>query len=191
VRHVKVKGDASPYDGNLVYWSTRMGKNPEMPSRESSLLKRQKGKCAHCGLYFTEESVLEVDHAIPKSKDGKNSYDNLQLLHRHCHDKKTANDGSSGIKSGCNSAKPKPTIKAKSLGNRGTRDKSLITEEPDEAKVSRPVLKTSGTREVSLSLPLTRVPALLCVTFVSRPVFLALKSVATSCYSAKQSLAYC
>jgi len=143
VRHVKVKDDASPYDGNLVYWSTRMGKNPEVPKTVTALLKRQKGKCAHCGLYFTEESVLEVDHVIPKSKGGKNSYDNLQLLHRHCHDEKTALDGSSGNKSGCNSAKPKP-VKS---GNRGVRDKNLITEEPDEVKVSRPVLKTSGTRE--------------------------------------------
>jgi RNA-directed DNA polymerase len=140
IRHVKVKGDASPYDGNLVYWSTRMGKNPEVPKDVATLLKRQKGKCTHCGLYFTEESVLEVDHIIPKSKGGKNSYDNLQLLHRHCHDEKTTKDGSLGNKSGCNSAKPKP---AKS-GNRGIRDKNLIAEEPDEVKVSRPVLKTSG-----------------------------------------------
>jgi len=147
VRHVKVKGDASPYDGNLVYWSTRIGKNPEVPKNVATLLKRQKGKCAHCGLYFTEESVLEVDHVIPKSKGGKNNYDNLQLLHRHCHDEKTTKDGSLGNKSGCNSAKPKPQSNAKSMGNRGTHDKSLITEEPDEVKVSRPVLKTSGSRE--------------------------------------------
>jgi len=143
MRHVKVKGDASPYDGNLVYWSTRMGKNPEAPKNVATLLKRQKGKCAHCGLYFTEESVMEVDHVIPKSKGGKGNYDNLQLLHRHCHDEKTTKDGSLGNKSGCNSAKPKPV----KTGNRGVRDKNLITEEPDEVKVSRPVLKTSGTRE--------------------------------------------
>ena len=143
VRHVKVKGDASPYDGNLVYWSTRMGKNPEVPKDVATLLKRQKGKCAHCDLYFTEESVMEVDHAIPKSKGGKNSYDNLQLLHRHCHDEKTVNDGSSGNKSGCNSAKPKPV----KLGNRGINDNDLITEEPCEVKVSSTVLKTSGSRE--------------------------------------------
>ncbi|MEH2293705.1 group II intron reverse transcriptase/maturase [Nostoc sp.] len=142
-RHVKVKGEASPYDGNLVYWSTRMGKNPEVPKDVATLLKRQKGKCAHCGLYFTESSVMEVDHIIPKSKGGKNEYKNLQLLHRHCHDQKTASDGSLGTKSGCNSAKPNP---AKS-GNRGTYDKSLITEEPCDAKVSSTVLKTSGSRE--------------------------------------------
>jgi len=108
VRHVKVKGESSPYDGNLVYWSTRMGDNPEMPIRVAKLLKRQKGKCTHCNLYFREGDVLEVDHRIPKSQGGKDSYDNWDLLHRHCHDTKTALDGSLGNQSGCNSAKPKP-----------------------------------------------------------------------------------
>ena len=92
VRHVKVKGESSPYDGNLVYWSIRMGNNPEMPIRVSKLLKKQKGKCTHCGLIFREDDVMEVDHRIPKSKGGKDSYDNWQLLHRHCHDTKTATD---------------------------------------------------------------------------------------------------
>nr|ADO19264.1 hypothetical protein Nfla_8201 [Nostoc flagelliforme str. Sunitezuoqi] len=111
VRHVKVKGESSPYDGNLVYWSSRMGKNPEMPPRVAILLKRQKGKCTHCEMFFREDDVMEVDHIIPKSKGGKDEYKNLQLLHRHCHDTKTANDGSPGTKSGCNSAEPKPTRK--------------------------------------------------------------------------------
>ncbi|PSB24965.1 group II intron reverse transcriptase/maturase [Chlorogloea sp. CCALA 695] len=96
VRHVKVKGKSSPYDGNLVYWSSRMGVNPEMPSRVSKLLKKQKGKCTHCNMFFRENDVMEVDHKIPKSQGGKDSYDNWQLLHRHCHDTKTANDSSSG-----------------------------------------------------------------------------------------------
>ncbi|MEH1999952.1 MAG: group II intron reverse transcriptase/maturase [Nostoc sp.] len=94
VRHVKVKGDASPYDGNLIYWSTRMGKHPEVSTRVATLLKAQKGKCTHCQLYFREEDVLEVDHKIPRSKRGKDEYKNLQILHKHCHDSKTAEDGS-------------------------------------------------------------------------------------------------
>jgi len=111
MRHVKVKGESSPYDGNLVYWSTRMGNNPEMPSRVATLLKKQKGKCAYCLLFFREDNVIEIDHIIPQSQGGKDEYENWQLLHRHCHDTKTANDGSSGTKSGCNSAKPKPPEK--------------------------------------------------------------------------------
>lgn len=108
VRHIKVKGESSPYDGNLVYWSTRMGNNPEMSKRVTSLLKWQKGRCAHCGLFFREDDVMEIDHIIPKSLGGRDEYKNWQLLHRHCHDTKTASDGSPGTKSGCNSAKPKP-----------------------------------------------------------------------------------
>lgn len=108
-RHIKVKGEASPYDGNLVYWSTRMGSNPEMSKRVAALLKKQQGKCTHCRLFFRENDVIEIDHIIPKSKGGKDEYQNWQLLHRHCHDTKTTNDGSSGKQSGCNSAKPKPT----------------------------------------------------------------------------------
>ncbi len=65
--YVKVKGDKSPFDGDLVYWSSRMGVNPEMPSRMAYLLKRQKGKCTHCGLHFQEWDVLEVDHIIPRA----------------------------------------------------------------------------------------------------------------------------
>ncbi len=94
VRHVKVKGDKSPYDGDLIYWSSRMGKHPEMPKRTASLLKEQKGKCAHCGLFFRDGDLLEVDHIVPRSKGGKNEYKNYQLLHRHCHDEKTRTDGS-------------------------------------------------------------------------------------------------
>ena len=41
-RHVKVRDNASPYDGDLVYWSSRMGKHPEMPR----LLSRRIGTVA-------------------------------------------------------------------------------------------------------------------------------------------------
>ena len=92
IRYVRVKGESSPYDGNLVYWSSRMGKHPEMPLRTASLLKKQKGKCAHCGLWFNEEDVMELDHIIPKAIGGRNEYKNWQLLHRHCHDEKTKHD---------------------------------------------------------------------------------------------------
>ena len=98
VRHVKVKSDVSPYNGNLIYWSSRRGKHPEAPKRVSTLLKKQKGKCAHCGLFFREEDLLEIDHIIPKSKGGLDEYKNLQLLHRHCHDVKTANENCSEVR---------------------------------------------------------------------------------------------
>ena len=90
--YVKVKGDKSPYDGDLVYWSSRMGKNPDLPSRVSKLLKWQKGKCPHCEFIFRNGDVMEVDHIVPRAIGGKDEYKNLQLLHRHCHDVKTKTD---------------------------------------------------------------------------------------------------
>jgi len=92
VRYVKVKGNKSPYDGDLTYWSSRMGKHPEMPAEKAYLLKKQKGRCAYCRLTFQDGDLLEIDHIVPKSKGGKNNRDNKQLLHRHCHDTKTALD---------------------------------------------------------------------------------------------------
>lgn len=90
--YVKVKGDKSPFDGDLVYWSSRLGTHPELSSRTAKLLKQQKGKCTKCGLSFHSWDVWEVDHKIPKALGGKDEYKNLQLLHRHCHDEKTAID---------------------------------------------------------------------------------------------------
>ena len=92
VRHEKVKGEASPYDGNLVYWSTRRKKHPECPERIAELLRKQKGKCTWCELHFREDDLLEIDHILPTSQGGKDVSSNRQLLHRHCHDEKTALD---------------------------------------------------------------------------------------------------
>jgi len=94
-RHVKVKGEHSPYNGEWVYWAKRMGKHPGIPTRVAILLKRQDGRCAYCGLYFRPEDRMEVDHIIPRSRGGKDNYGNWQLLHAHCHDQKTAEDNSS------------------------------------------------------------------------------------------------
>ncbi|WP_293071098.1 group II intron maturase-specific domain-containing protein [Okeania sp. SIO2B3] len=89
VRHIKVKGNKSPYDGDWTYWSNRIGKYPGVRKEVTTLLKRQKNKCASCGLTFRPTDLLEVDHIIPRSKGGDNTYKNKQLLHRHCHDTKT------------------------------------------------------------------------------------------------------
>jgi len=121
IRHVKVKGTASPMDGNLVYWSKRLRKSPDVTPRVLNLLKRQQGKCERCGLTFMDGDKWEVDHVLPTSLGGKDWYTNLQLIHDYCHDAKSAEDGSRG----------------------GRTLADIEAEEPDEVKVSRPVLKTS------------------------------------------------
>ena len=92
VRHVKVKGDASLYDGNWVYWSKRMGIYSGIPNRKARLLKVQKGICNHCNLTFKPGDEIETDHIIPRKAGGNDYYENLQVLHKHCHDVKTKTD---------------------------------------------------------------------------------------------------
>jgi RNA-directed DNA polymerase len=91
-RHVKIQGARSPYDGDSMYWSTRTQHYPGVTTRVGTLLRRQQGRCPRCGLYGKAGDILEVDHILPKAYGGKEVYDNWQLLHRHCHDEKTAED---------------------------------------------------------------------------------------------------
>lgn len=91
-RHVKVKGNRSFFDGDIIYWGTRKGKHPELPNQVARLLKRYKGRCSECGLMFAADDLIEVDHKTPKRGGGTDKFDNLQPLHHHCHDVKTARD---------------------------------------------------------------------------------------------------
>jgi RNA-directed DNA polymerase len=109
-RHVKVPGGRSPSDGDWGYGRTRLGHQPEVSPRVARLLKRQHGKCPECGLFFAAGDRMAVDHIIPQACGGSDGHDNRQLLHRHCHDRKTANDSH----------------------RLGTSDKRHVTEEPCE-----------------------------------------------------------
>jgi RNA-directed DNA polymerase len=91
-RHVKVKGTASPYDGETTYWASRMGKHPEVKASVARHLKKQKGICNYCKLTFRPEDKIEIDHIVPQKAGGHKYKDNLQVLHKHCHDKKTKDD---------------------------------------------------------------------------------------------------
>ena len=89
VRHIKVQGTRSPYDGDWLYWSIRLGRHPEVSKRVATLLKHQNGQCRACGLFFKDGDRWELDHILARSQGGKDVYTNLQLLHRHCHVTKT------------------------------------------------------------------------------------------------------
>jgi len=112
-RHVKVRGAASPFNGDWAYWSNRRGTYPTTPPRVSKLLKLQKGRCKSCNLFLNSEDVVEVHHMDGNHKN--NRIANLALIHGHCHDEVHGS----------------------------MRNKHLAVEEPDEVKVSSPVLKTS------------------------------------------------
>ncbi len=90
-RHFKVAGYRSPYDGDRVYWSARQGRYPTVSPRLATLLKKQKGRCAKCELYFQHDDPLEIDHIDGNRKNSR--LINLQVLHGHCHDVKTREKG--------------------------------------------------------------------------------------------------
>lgn len=91
-RYIQVKGEASIFDGNTAYWAKRVQSHPELSLRQLTLIKRQKGKCAYCHRTFKAEDIWETDHIVPRCNGGRDKYDNLQLLHAHCHDQKSRQD---------------------------------------------------------------------------------------------------
>ena len=82
--HVMVKGNASPFDGNITYWVGRNSKLYDGPT--VGAIKRQRGRCTHCNRLFMEiDGAVELHHI-----DGNhNNWDrkNLVALHRECHQK--------------------------------------------------------------------------------------------------------
>jgi RNA-directed DNA polymerase len=69
-RHIKVKGNKSPYDGDTLYWSKRRGQHPELKTSVAKLLKKQEGKCNLCGLTFQDGDIIETDHITPQAIGG-------------------------------------------------------------------------------------------------------------------------
>jgi RNA-directed DNA polymerase len=86
--YAKAKGKASPYDGNLLYWSQRLRAHPMMKQKLAKLLQTQQGKCRWCELTFKDGDQIEIDHIDGNHKNDHPS--NLAALHRHCHDEKHA-----------------------------------------------------------------------------------------------------
>jgi len=79
-RHTKVKGDKSPFDGDWTYWNKRGINKVGLPTKLARLLKKQKGKCNECGLFFMDSDLIEVDHIKPLAVEGKD----IQKTAKHC-----------------------------------------------------------------------------------------------------------
>ena len=118
MRHVCLREGKSPYDGDWLYWSKRLGQYPDVPKSVAIRLKAQKGICAQCGLHFTPDAAMELVHRNGDRRDL--SMANVALVHRRC------------------------------VGLLKSRHAKMhhIAEEPDEGKLSRPVLKTSVNGDV-------------------------------------------
>jgi RNA-directed DNA polymerase len=96
-RHTKVKGEASPYDGKMLYWSKRLKNHPLLSGTVGKLLQKQQGICRWCLLSFRDGDILEIDHLQPRSMGGSDRLDNKCLLHRHCHDARHGKHAALGV----------------------------------------------------------------------------------------------
>jgi RNA-directed DNA polymerase len=81
-KHINVKGEKSPFDGDLTYWSER---NSKLYDGETSrALKRQNHRCGHCGLKMLSEEKVHLHHLDGNHKNWK--VKNLLAIHESCHD---------------------------------------------------------------------------------------------------------
>ena len=81
-KFVNVKGDKSPYDGDLVYWSKRNSKLYD--GHTSKALKRQNHSCDYCGLLLTNDERIHLHHLDGNHNNWKAN--NLVAIHESCHD---------------------------------------------------------------------------------------------------------
>lgn len=81
-KFVNVKGNKSPYDGDITYWSKRNSKLYD--ELTSKALKKQNHSCASCGLKFIGEEKVHLHHV--DGNHGNNKMTNLVAIHESCHD---------------------------------------------------------------------------------------------------------
>ena len=81
-KHVMVKGNKSPFDGDIAYWSERNSKLYD--GKTSKALKRQNHSCGYCGLKMLSDEKVHLHHVDGNHDNWKNN--NLLALHESCHD---------------------------------------------------------------------------------------------------------
>ncbi|NEO96904.1 MAG: RNA-dependent DNA polymerase, partial [Moorea sp. SIO3G5] len=80
-RHANVKGDKSPFDGDIVYGRKRDSKL--YSDATSKALKRQNHSCGHCGLKFMGNQDVHLHHTDGNHDNWKPQ--NLVAVHQSCH----------------------------------------------------------------------------------------------------------
>ena len=91
-RHVKVKGEANPYDPAFeTYFEEREGSYMRETFRGTRTLRylwnEQRGLCTVCRLPITRTTGWRLHHCVPLVQGGSKSAENRVLLHPECHDK--------------------------------------------------------------------------------------------------------
>jgi len=81
-KHINVKGEKSPFDGDIAYWSERNSKLYD--GETSSALKRQNHTCGYCGLKTLSDEKVHLHHVDGNHNNWKKN--NLLAVHESCHD---------------------------------------------------------------------------------------------------------
>src|ERR687896_1153853 len=76
-----VNWGATPFDGDVVYWTNRMNKKYDGIHR--NLIKSQDTKCPMCNLRLRVTDEIHVHHVNHDHSD--NRWQNPQVVHRACH----------------------------------------------------------------------------------------------------------
>jgi 5-methylcytosine-specific restriction endonuclease McrA len=80
-KYINVKGNKSPYDGDMVYWSERNSKLYD--GTTSKALKKQSHSCKNCGLKFVGDEKVHLHHVDGNHNNWK--LKNLVAIHESCH----------------------------------------------------------------------------------------------------------
>ena len=81
-KHINVKGNKSPYDGDIAYWSERNSKLYD--GETSKALKKQNHSCGRCGLKMLSDERVHLHHVDGNHNNWKKN--NLLAVHESCHD---------------------------------------------------------------------------------------------------------
>jgi RNA-directed DNA polymerase len=91
-RHVKVKGEANPYDPTYeTYFEEREGAHMLDTFRGTRTLRylwyEQRGLCTLCNTKITQITGWRLHHCVPRVMGGSTGATNRVLLHPECHDR--------------------------------------------------------------------------------------------------------
>ncbi len=90
VRHVKIKGDANPFDPQWeAYFEDRIGRqmaaNPADRKKLVRHWREQHGNCQYCGEAITSQTGGTLQYIVPRSLGGPDTFSNRVLVHQSCH----------------------------------------------------------------------------------------------------------